>query len=241
MDALAQVIKDYVDKHAPHTQGSRKAVIVGIAGPVSVGKSTMANHIKTSLEGMGHSTIVVSSDSFLMSNADMDAKGLRLRKGFPETYDEDAIRKFIASLHSEDSSSTSIPIYDHLTYDIIPDEKQEITKTDIVIFEGINVLRFAELLDLKIYVTVHEEDLRKWFYHRWMGLREKAKSGVPSEFLKSFAHLNDEEFQQMLEYVWVNINLPNIQENISPTKESADYIVKKASDHSIESVLPNKD
>lgn len=239
---LAEIIKDHVESMAG-TEGdeakSQKPLIVGIAGAVSAGKSTLSSNLKQELENMGHSTTVIGSDSFLMSNAELKSKGLSQRKGFPETYNEDEVKRFIQLLREiqNESDPITIPVYDHLTYDIKETERLEVDKSSkVVLFEGINALRFADLLDLKIYVDAKEEDLRNWFYHRWITLREKSKT-EPSEFLKSFDHLDDEGFQNMLTYVWENINLPNIEQHIEPTKDAANIIVKKAADHSIEEII----
>ena len=70
--------------------------VIGLAGSVAVGKSTMAADLASHLEAAtGVQTDVVTTDSFLLPAAVLDARGLTMRKGFPESYDADALLAFL--------------------------------------------------------------------------------------------------------------------------------------------------
>ncbi len=60
------------------------AFIVAIAGPPGAGKSTLAAAVVARL---GPGARVVPMDGFHLDNAVLDARGLRARKGAPETFD----------------------------------------------------------------------------------------------------------------------------------------------------------
>lgn len=238
---LNKVAKIIASKYEVLNVASKESivpVIVGIAGGVSVGKSTFANHIRSELEKDGLSSVVVSGDSFLMSNAVLESKGWSQRKGFPETYYEDDVRNFLHKVRAYDNPEPiTIPIYDHVIYDIRPgNERQVVPKAAVVLFEGITALRFADQLDLGIYLDAEEEDTRQWYITRWTNYREEIRLN-PSEFFKPLMHLDEAGFLKLLEDFWVNLNLPNLKQYIEPTRQAANLIVKKSASHEIEDIV----
>ena len=72
--------------------------LLGLAGGVAVGKSTLARAIADGLEAAGAAVQIVATDGFLRPNAELEAAGLGMKKGFPETYDRDALHAFLADL-----------------------------------------------------------------------------------------------------------------------------------------------
>ena len=85
----------------PPRPGGGRGILVGLSGGVGVGKSTTAAAVSGHLAELhGLPTTVVSSDGFLFTNAELDARGLTARKGFPESYDRDAIDAFIAAVRA---------------------------------------------------------------------------------------------------------------------------------------------
>ena len=62
--------------------------VVGVTGSVAVGKSTVAAVLGRLLEGEFPGKVeAVTTDSFLLPNAELEARGILARKGFPESYD----------------------------------------------------------------------------------------------------------------------------------------------------------
>jgi type I pantothenate kinase len=207
------------------------SLLVGIAGGVSVGKSTIAMRTAALLsERHGLGASVVASDGFLHSTAELSARGLSTRKGFPESYDHDAIRAFIGAVRDGQDPLT-VPVYDHLFYDVLPDA-QPVAAAPVVILEGVNVLHFADDLDLAVYVDATEPDMRRWFVRRVLGLRDEA-ADVPGAYLHPFATADDDAVAAMAVGVWEAINLPNLRESIEPTRDRADVVVVKGPDHGI--------
>jgi type I pantothenate kinase len=207
------------------------SVLVGMAGAVGVGKSTAAAGVAARLAAdHGLTATVVASDGFLHSTAELAERGLAHRKGFPESYDREAIDRFIDAVRAG-ADPLEVPVYDHLFYDVQP-EPVHVRTAPVVIFEGVNVLQFADRLDLGVYVDAPEPVVRRWYVSRVLGLRDDAAS-VPGAYLHPFADVDDEAVTAMALGVWEAINLPNLREAIEPTRDDADVVIVKAADHSV--------
>ncbi|WP_240759342.1 type I pantothenate kinase, partial [Phytoactinopolyspora endophytica] len=166
----------------------RTPFVIGIAGSVAVGKSTIARLLRLLLARWpDHPRVsLVTTDGFLLPNAELKRRGLLERKGFPESYDRRALLRFVASVKSG-APEVSAPVYSHLTYDIVPDERVVLEHPDIVVIEGLNVLQPArargngvsglavsDFFDFSIYVDATPEDVRRWYVRRFLSLRETA-------------------------------------------------------------------
>src|SRR5215213_8255681 len=71
----------------------RVPFVIGIAGSVAVGKSTTARLLQELLSTWPDTPHVelVTTDGFLLPNAELERRGLLGRKGFPESYDRRAL------------------------------------------------------------------------------------------------------------------------------------------------------
>src|SRR4029079_8643366 len=118
--------------------------VIGIAGSVAVGKSTTARILQALLSRWpNHPTVdLVTTDGFLFPNAELEARGLMARKGFPESYDVRRLVQFVADVKAG-VAEVRAPIYSHQGYDI-PDEELVVRQPDVVIIEGLNVLQTPE-------------------------------------------------------------------------------------------------
>jgi type I pantothenate kinase len=115
--------------------------IIGIAGSVAVGKSTIAQVLQALISRWPDRPKVdlITTDGFLYPNRVLKSRGLMNRKGFPESYDLPLLLRFLADIKSG-RAEVSAPIHSHLTYDILPDQAQFIRRPDVVIVEGLNIL-----------------------------------------------------------------------------------------------------
>src|SRR5579872_1879323 len=80
--------------------------IIGIAGSVAVGKSTMARVLKALLSRWPNTPKVelVTTDGFLKTNADLIRQGIMDRKGFPESYDGTKLIRFLSAVKAGERS-----------------------------------------------------------------------------------------------------------------------------------------
>jgi type I pantothenate kinase len=218
--------------------------LIAVAGSVAVGKSTTArimagllarwpNHPRVSL---------VPTDGFLLSNAELERRGLMQRKGFPESFDTRRLLDFLEALKSG-QPEVAAPVYSHHAYDVVPDERLVVENADIVILEGLNVLQRAvrrkqmvsDYIDFGVYVDAAQKHVRKWYVERFLTLRDSAFRD-PDAYFHKYAALTDEQAVQTAESIWDAINGPNLKHNIYPTRVRADLILRKGADHSVEDV-----
>jgi type I pantothenate kinase len=227
--------------------------VIGIAGSVAVGKSTTARVLKQLLARWPNSPKVdlVTTDGFLLPNAELREQGLMDRKGFPESYDQKAVLKFLAGIKAGEPD-VAAPLYSHLTYDVLKGESVHIHQPDILIFEGINVLQtralppdgrdvpmVSDFFDFSIYIDADEADIHRWYVRRFMGLRDTAFRD-PASFFHRYATMGEDEARAVAERLWRDINLRNLRDNIQPTRPRADLILHKGPDHLVDLVALRK-
>jgi type I pantothenate kinase len=116
--------------------------VIGIAGSVAVGKSTVARILQALLRRWpAHPRVdLVTTDGFLFPLGVLESRGILNRKGFPESYDVRRLVEFISDIKTA-AGPVRAPVYSHQTYDIVPGEFQVVDRPDIVIVEGLNVLQ----------------------------------------------------------------------------------------------------
>ena len=223
--------------------------VIGIAGSVAVGKSTVARILRDLLARWPETPHVqlIATDGFLYSNAELERRGIMHRKGFPESFDRRALLRFVSQVKAG-VPEVSAPHYSHLTYDIVPGKYTVVRQPDILIVEGLNVLQPAsmqhplavsDLFDFSIYVDARTQDIHNWFRQRFLRLREHAFRN-PSSHFRRFAAIDDEAALGVADEFWKNINEPNLIENIRPTRARASLVLRKESDHRVQKVLLRK-
>ncbi|HEY0571487.1 MAG TPA: type I pantothenate kinase, partial [Enterovirga sp.] len=223
--------------------------IIGVAGSVAVGKSTTARILKALLARWPNTPKVdlVTTDGFLWPNAELTRLGLMERKGFPESYNTAKLLRFLADIKAG-KRSVRAPLYSHLVYDVVPGEETVVDRPDILIVEGLNVLQPARLprdgaaipfvsdyFDFSIYLDADEDDLHRWYLHRFLKLRNTAFRD-PLSYFRKYADLSEEEAADFAESLWSGINLVNLRDNILPTRQRASLILSKGASHRIERV-----
>src|SRR5437764_8566407 len=107
-----------VQQHFLGTAEAKVPYIIGIAGSVAVGKSTTARVLQALLSRWPNTPKValVTTDGFLLPNAVLEREGLMDKKGFPESYDQHALIRFLWQVKAGERN-VKAPVYSHLTYD----------------------------------------------------------------------------------------------------------------------------
>jgi type I pantothenate kinase len=223
--------------------------VVGVAGSVAVGKSTIARLLRELMSRWPGTPRVelVTTDGFLYPNAELERRGLMDRKGFPESYDRRALLSFLTEVKSG-AAEVRAPFYSHMRYDIIPDATVVVRRPDVVIVEGLNVLQpppapndvaVSDLFDFSIYVDADPAHIAQWYVDRFLALRKGAFTN-PSSYFNVFAHLTDDEAVTTAMGYWNEINMPNLLENVLPTRHRATLVLRKGADHAVERVQLRK-
>ncbi|MDW4910153.1 type I pantothenate kinase [Streptomyces sp. ADMS] len=221
--------------------------VIGVAGSVAVGKSTVARLLQALLSRWPEHPRVelVTTDGFLLPTEELTARGLMSRKGFPESYDRRALTRFVADIKAGKDEVTA-PVYSHLIYDIVPGEKLTVRRPDILIVEGLNVLQpalpgsdgrtrlgLADYFDFSVYVDARPEDIERWYLHRFRRLRETAFQN-PSSYFRKYTQVSEEEALDYARTTWRTINKVNLLENVAPTRGRANLIIRKGPDHKVQ-------
>ncbi|YAL82710.1 type I pantothenate kinase [Dermacoccaceae bacterium W4C1] len=248
MSGLHQVTTDFLGE-AP----AKTPFVIGVAGSVAVGKSTTARLLRELLARWDDTPRVelITTDGFLLPNAELERRGLLQRKGFPESYDRRGLVRFLSEVKSG-KAEVAAPVYSHLVYDIVPGEQIVVQQPDVLIVEGLNVLQqpqpapqrrstlaVSDFFDFSIYVDAREADIRRWYIDRFLRLRQTAFAD-PNSYFHRFASLTDTEAVERASTIWQTINRPNLIENIVPTRSRAGLVLRKDADHTVGQVLLRK-
>jgi type I pantothenate kinase len=239
---LHRATEEFLDRPQP----PRTPFVIGIAGSVAVGKSTTARLLRELLAHWPeHPNVeLVTTDGFLLPNAELIRRGILDRKGFPESYDRKALLRFVVDVKSG-RETVSVPVYSHLRYDVLTDERQTLKSPDIVLLEGLNVLQPArareyggsglavsDFFDFSVYVDAAVQHIRGWYVERFLRLRETAFRD-PESYFSRYAELSVAGAVAQAGELWDTINGPNLAANIKPTRSRASLVLRKDADHSV--------
>lgn len=232
---------------------ARVPFVIGVAGSVAVGKSTTSRVLRELLARWPHHPRVslVTTDGFLLPNAELERRGLAARKGFPESYDQRALLGFLAAVKSG-APQVAAPVYSHLRYDVLPGESVTVSRPDVLVVEGLNVLQaprpradgdprmvVSDYFDFSVFVDAAPEDVRQWYVDRFLRLRRTAFAD-PASYFRRYASLSDEEARRTASAIWAEVNEPNLLQNILPTRGRASLVLEKGADHAVRRIRLRK-
>jgi type I pantothenate kinase len=223
--------------------------VIGVAGSVAIGKSTVSRLLRELLARWEDTPRVelVTTDGFLLPNAELERRGLMERKGFPESYDRRALLRFVSKVKSG-AEEVRAPFYSHLSYDIVSDAEIVVRRPDVLIIEGLNVLQppisgrglaVSDLFDFTIYVDARTADVATWYEERFLKLQRGAFAN-PQSYFHRYSSLTEDEARAQARDIWKRINEPNLLQNVLPTRSRADLVLRKGADHKVHSVLLRK-
>ncbi|MGQ0825657.1 MAG: type I pantothenate kinase [Actinomycetota bacterium] len=232
---------------------ARVPYVIGLAGSVAVGKSTISRILQALLSRWpDHPRVdLVTTDGFLYPNAVLEARGLMSRKGFPDSYDVRRLLRFLAELKSGEPVVRA-PVYSHVVYDVVPDDEIILQGPDIVIVEGLNVLQaparrggveptvvVSDFFDFTIYVDAAEADIEAWYLDRLVILRETALVD-PQSFFHFLTQYTDADTRAFGRQIWQQVNAVNLRENVEPTRGRAYLVLEKGPDHRVQRIRLRK-
>ena len=167
---------DLVSRIAALPRGGAARVLVALAGAPGSGKSTLADHL-----ALGTGGRVVPMDGFHLDNRVLGARGLRARKGAPETFDAAGFSTMIARLKA--GGEVAIPTFDRSrdiaiagAEIIAPQDRLLIVEGNYLLFDHPDWRGLANLWDFSIRLDVPRALLRERLVARWrsFGLDEAA-------------------------------------------------------------------
>lgn len=259
---LARLINYYIEENIKRqavlhkfleVESPKVPYIISIAGSVSVGKSTSARILQALLSHYPDERRVdlITTDGFLHPLKTLQEKQLMKKKGFPESYDIHRLVEFVSDIKSG-KREVQAPIYSHLTYDIIPNQFTTVDQPDILILEGLNVLQsgmnypasphnvfVSDFVDFSIYVDADEALLKQWYIDRFLKFRRSAFSD-PNSYFHHYAQLSEAEAIATASTIWDEINGLNLKQNILPSRDRANLILEKGTNHEIQTVRLRK-
>ncbi len=147
--------------------------IVAIAGPPGSGKSTLAERLHEVLPQ--EKSVVVPMDGFHFDDAVLNDRGLRPRKGAPETFDYAGFAALLKRIRAAEPE-IAIPVFDRSME--LSRAGAAIVGSDVkfVLVEGNYLLldeepwsALAGLFDFSIFVDVQRPELERRLMERWRG------------------------------------------------------------------------
>ena len=187
--------------------GKSPRALVAIAGPPGSGKSTIAESLREVLPE--NSAVVVPMDGFHFDDIVLNQRGLRQRKGSPETFDFRGFAALIRRLRSGEPE-VAIPVFDRSIE--LSRAGAAIVGSDVkfVLVEGNYLLLdeepwsgLGELFDFSIFIDVPRGELERRLMERWR-----------------FHGKSDEEARAWI----VSNDMPNI-ERVLARRRAADLVV----------------
>lgn len=173
LDISAQV--NALAEQAVHRLAERERILVALAGAPGSGKSALAAAVHRRLLAQRIATEVVTLDGFHLDNTVLDARGLRARKGAPETFDAEGFLHLVQRLRA--GGEVVAPLYDRVRDLSVAGALVVPAACRVVICEGSYVLldeepwrRLLPLWDLRARLDVPLPELRARLIQRWLDL-----------------------------------------------------------------------
>ncbi|HEY0302373.1 MAG TPA: hypothetical protein VGC36_13595 [Rhizomicrobium sp.] len=212
--------------------------IVGVAGSVAVGKSTFAAALADAITAWPMTVASIATDGYLFPNAVLAERGIAMRKGFPESYDVEALRRALAAIKA--GARVALPRYSHVTYDVDPDNPLIVERPGVLILDGLHLGQIERpgtprLIDCLIYLDAEEAAIETWFTDRLLPLMVAGRDD-PTNFYHRFREMDEAGRRAFAAMVWRSINLPNLREHIVKDRAAADIVVVKDAGHGIAAI-----
>lgn len=150
-------------------EGVQGRFIAALAGPPGAGKSTLAQAV---VQALGPDARVVPMDGFHYDDAILNARGMRSRKGAPETFDVAGYRHLLSRLVSE--QEVAIPVFDRTlelsrgSADLVtPAHRILVTEGNYLLLNEVPWTDLQDFFDLTVFIDVPEAELDRRLLERW--------------------------------------------------------------------------
>ena len=147
--------------------------LIAVAGAPASGKSVLAETLTKMVNQAGRVARTIPMDGFHLDNAILDARGLRARKGAPETFDASGFINLMGRL--KQGGEVVYPLFDRERDIAISGAAVIEADCDVAIVEGNYLLldeepwrALAPLWDLSIWLETPEPVLRERCVQRWL-------------------------------------------------------------------------
>lgn len=147
--------------------------VVAIAGPPGSGKSTLAERLHEILPE--DKSAVVPMDGFHFDDIVLNRRGLRSRKGAPETFDYAGFAALLKRIRAGEPE-IAIPVFDRSmelsragASVIGPDVKFVLVEGNYLLLEEEPWTALSSLFDFTIFVDVPRFELERRLMERWRG------------------------------------------------------------------------
>ncbi|MGD0720171.1 MAG: nucleoside/nucleotide kinase family protein [Roseiarcus sp.] len=162
-------------QHVLRVRGVGGRLVIALAGPPGSGKSTLADSLVERLNADdSDSAAVLPMDGFHYDDLYLIPRGLRPRKGAPDTFDVGGLRHALLRLRSADEASVAVPTFDR-ELEVARAGARVIPKaTRVIVVEGNYLLLRSEpwsdlsgLFDVTVLIETSVEALRERLTARW--------------------------------------------------------------------------
>ncbi|RWO83271.1 MAG: nucleoside triphosphate hydrolase [Mesorhizobium sp.] len=151
--------------------GKARRFVVAIAGPPGAGKSTLSARLHELLpEGTAE---IVPMDGFHYDDIVLERRGLRARKGAPETFDFAGFETLLKRIRAAEPD-IAIPVFDRsmelsraAASIIAADTKFILVEGNYLLLDEEPWSRLAPLFDFSVFVDVPRAELERRLLERW--------------------------------------------------------------------------
>jgi pantothenate kinase len=159
-------------------RGAGQRSITAVAGPPGAGKSTLAERLADALnaEDAG-SAAILPMDGYHFDDMLLVPRGLRLRKGAPQTFDVAGFSHMLGRLRANDEAEIAVPVFDRSLEIARAGARMIPQSIRHLIVEGNYILLNTGLwcnlhrhYDTTVMIDVPEEELRDRLLVRWKAL-----------------------------------------------------------------------
>jgi len=174
-------------------RGASARSVTAVAGPPGAGKSTLAEALASRLnDERAGSAAVLPMDGYHFDDRILVPRGLRPRKGAPETFDVAGFRHMLQRLKRNEELEIAVPVFDRdleiarAGARLIPQSiRHLIVEGNYLLLNRPGWSALFDLFDTTIMIAVPEAVLRHRLIERWQGYQ------LPPEEIAAKVEAND--------------------------------------------------